>query len=310
MKPSIVENPADLLISSEAQFALDYTEALDTVDSPDLRVQEEREVLQMVDDLESVEEQLLVLSGLRDRAIDRKKVLAAIEASENLKYGDGIIEIVSLEDLPKAVERMRAGKNPAVVLRAEAWDEDHNRVGDAIPELLAEQGTFVKVGAEKFPKPNMKSGSSFLHLDNFIHARPGETGYKYSFSAAHLDSADGRVMFMGGFASKRARNDSPKVEGVAHPYDLALMRLEEDPRVRKLYESADNGNPKLSSDFVTRDETHIVAAVLDPGDTVLWSQGGPGSEIPAWHAFRKIGDEPRDTTSYHYIKQPSAPQSV
>jgi hypothetical protein len=300
--------PAEsLVLPDEAQFALEYVGAIDPTSTAADRDADIAAVMEMAREIDDVDASLLVLNGLYSIATDRRDVARAIESGEDQKYGNGLLEITSLDDVPKAAERFLGGKNQAVIVRAEAWGEDEN-VGDKITELLAPLGDFQKVGVEQFPKPSMPTGSSGLHLDNFVHAKDGKAGFRYSFSAAELNT--GRVMFIAGLAGKRARNVSPKVEGTSHPYDEALIRLEADPKVKQLYSSARDGRPKLKSDFIANEGTHVVSVVLNPGDVVLWPQGGPGSEVPAWHAFRKIDNQDRSSTSYHYIKQPeSQPQS-
>ena len=290
-------------LSEEATLALGYVGAMDIGASDRVREEDERQVLEFAGELERVDERLAVLNGLLRVARDDSVVREAIERNRDTKYGRGLIEIASLDDLAEAGERILSGKNPAIVARAEVWGDKIGAVNKAIAELFERYGKFETVGVEKFPKPSMPTGSSSLHLDNFIH-KPTDPGYKYALSAAQLDT--GRVLFIGGIAHKKARNTSAKVEGVLHPYEKALLELEADPDVIQLYRSAKNGRPKGHNEFDTYAETpqiastHIVSAVLNPGDVVIWPQGAEGSEAPAWHAFRKIGNQERSSTSYHF----------
>jgi len=84
-----------------------------------------------------------------------------------------------------------------------------------------------------------------------------------------------------------------------------MLALNDDPKVRGLYTSASHGRPRGTKDIITADQTHITATVLEPGDVAFWPQGGPGSQAPAWHAFRQIGEEPRTSVSYHFVQQPN-----
>lgn len=291
-------------LSDDAQFALEFTQALDAApQAPDeTRLADEREAIELARHLDNVDEQLLVLDGLYGRAAaaNRGAVARAIEAGEKAKYGEGLIEVTSLEDLAKAGERMLGGKNPAIIVRANTWGENVDKAGELIPQLIGEPGQFTTAGVEQFPKKSMPTGSSALHIDNFIRSTP--SGFRYAFSAAQLNT--GHVLFMGGIAGKKARNTSPKIEGVSHPYDEAQINLEADPKVKQQYSTAQQGRPKGHTEFTDVEGRTMVAVVLNPGDTVIWPQGGPGAEAPAWHGFRKIGDQERSSTSYHYVQTP------
>jgi hypothetical protein len=288
-------------LSAEAAFALEYAASIDPQGV--VADQEQNDVVGMAEALTDIDERLMVLGGLYERLHNpdnSSAVLRAIEAGEDLKYGNGLLEVTSLDDALKAGERVLGGKNPAMIIRASVWGDKIDKVGDEIPSLFAPLGDFAKVGVQQFPQPSMKAGSSGLHLDNFIYDRNGDSGFRYSMSAAQLK--DGKVLFMAGFPGKRAMDIRPKQEGVVHQYEQALLRLEEDPKVKYQYASAKAGRPKSQTEFTTVEDRTMVSVVLNPGDVVIWPQGGPGAEAPAWHAFRKIGDEERASTSYHYMQ--------
>ena len=292
-------------LSPDAQFALDYVAAMGQDPSSD----EMASVVGMAEHLERVDEGLIVLGRLYKFASDNRMVLEALERGENLKYGHGLIEVGSLEELSRATARVLKGLNTGIVIRAGVWGENTDNVGESIVDLLAPLGSLEKVGEESFPKSSMPKGSSGLHLDNFIYDRQRQTGFRYTLSAAIIKT--GRAFFISGVATERsgALDTSPKYEGRTHPYEQAVNRLETDSRISGLYRSAEHGRPnyRTHTEFIakegTRDSTRITAVVLNPGDTVLWAQGGPGSEAADWHAIRQIGQEPRTSTSYHFVLQ-------
>lgn len=294
-------------LSPSTRFALEYLGALtgDATDAPHPhRVSDTsiREVLEFSHEIDSAEEQLLVLDGLYHLAKDSEPLRREIEAAEDRMYGNGLIELTSLEGFSRAARRVLNGKNTALVVRAGTWGDDRRRISHKIVDLLSPIGEFDKVGQERFPKATAKwvEGSSWLHLDNFIYDDEKKSGFRFTLSASQLET--GSALFIGGPASRRARNTQPKNEGVAHPYEQALIKLEQDPRIQHLYTIAASGQLKgLRSDFVAEGQ-HMTAVVLKPGDTVLWAQGGPGSDAASWHAFRQIGQEPRVSTSYHYVQ--------
>ncbi len=287
--------------SAETTLALDYLGAA----SPDglpISPDDEFAVLEFADEITAIDEQLLVLDGLLKVAGDRTIVEQAIERREDEKFGRGLIEVVSTEEIPRAVSRTLKGKNPTVLVPASVWKGEEVNVGDELVDILSPLGDMKKVGEEQFPKSTMPAGSSGLHLDNFLWAPRGQRGFRYTFSSATLDS--GKVLFLAGNASKRARQTGPKTEGGTHPYEDALLAMDKEPRVESLYRAARNGalkTPRFA--FDTQDGTHMVGTLLSPGDTVIWPQGGPGSETAAWHAFRQVGDQPRTSTSSHFVKQ-------
>jgi hypothetical protein len=302
--PVHAEAPQQL--SDDAQFAMEFAQALDPAAPEQTRLADEQEALEMARHLDNVDEQLLVLDGLYGRAAaaNRGAVARAIEAGEDLKFGDGLIEVTNLEDLHKAGERILKGRNPAIVVRAAAWGDDVKKAGELVPTMVGEPDQFAMVGSQKFPKPNMPTGSTGVHLDNFTESAP--FGFRYGYSAAQV--VKGKVLFMAGIAGKKGRAVGPRIDGESHPYYEATSRLDADPRVQHQYKTAQEGRPRSQSEFTTVEGRKMVTVVIHEGDTVIWPQGGTGTEAPAWHAFRKIGTTERESMSYHYAQQPPQPQ--
>lgn len=289
--------------SEEALFALNYLAGIDSGAPVPVQAHEEQAVADFAREIGDVDERLAVLAALSHVARDRSGIRPALEMAEDEKWGSGVLE-VGFADMPKAVERSLKGKNPYVVVRAGEWADLAGRnTGDVIAASLTGVGDFTKAGEEHFPKPSMPTESSGLHLDNFIMSWP--SGFRYAFSAAQVN--DGAVLFIGGFARGKALNTAPKQEGVAHPYEVAMLNLENAPTVQGAYAAAKQGRPKSRAELGPINGTQLTAVVLREGDVVIWPQGGPGSELPDWHGFRKIGNQDRQSTSYHFVQAAQPP---
>ena len=292
-------------IVSEARTVLevlDFANEAHTSGLPQADIdQMDHEVAEAIESFEDAENRRFVLNAILARA--QSPELQAKKAEiDDAYFGHGIFE-ASRDDIPDIANRLLEGRNAAFVIRASEWHgREKGALGIDMRRELAPLGRFEHVRTDEFPNKNQGSSrSSLLHLDNFVFdPRPG---YRYSLSASEITA--GHVLFVVGLArGKVARDTSIKYAGIAHPYEIASAQLNDEAAVRRQFKLAEKGRPNPKSEITTGvSGTELASIVLNPGDVAVWPQGGPDSAVPAWHAFRQIGNEPRTSTSYHFVKE-------
>lgn len=245
------------------------------------------------------------MTMLDSNELDRQTGYRNLDVVESLLPPKPIVEIVP-EEIPDSAENLLASRGVLAVVRAANYEDFY---ADIVPQLKDAGLHMVK--AELFPEAHssITGGSTLIHLDNF--AEDDAPDYRYDLSASRVDK--GRVIFIGGQATAHARDARRK----EHLRDRRELRRDE--KILELErEALKNKAPASAIEFTARDAKgerlhairgKLVAVALAQGDVALWAQGGPGSEMPVWHAVQQIGnsDHPafqaRSSTSVHFVKR-------
>jgi hypothetical protein len=217
---------------------------------------------------------------------------ALLAERDQSKFGDRIAE-VSPEDIPKVTDRLLSGQNVAAVVRADSYDS----LEDQVMKPLLEQTNLSVGSALIFPNSMMRKNgalSSAMHID--VHPDQRD---KFPYTLSLSEVSEGSVLFIAGFAPKKAGSWS---QG---EYDTRKTRLNAAPAIQRLYSEAEAGMPPRSKEIHVAGsgmELDLSVIRLEAGDVVIWPQGGPGAERADWHAFRQIGDSPRTSITRHFVQ--------
>lgn len=282
----------------QVAFLDEWAEAIDRTVPADDQLAAETEAINFATEIDDKDTALTALSHLLERLKTEQSQARVSRLIGEARYGAKPILEISAHELPVAVERLLEGKHTAVVVR--------NNEGASADNLIAElsaSGVVPKGKPEIFPNEKMKStGSknSDVHLDVF--GKDLDIFYPYSISMSQV--TEGEVLFVGAQASSRARKMGD------NDYNHLRQSLNASRPIKKLVNEAKQGHPprngsiKVPQEITPEQQLYTVA--LSEGDTVIWSQGGPGSKAPTWHGFYQIGDVPRQSISYHLVKENNA----
>lgn len=274
-------------------------EILDLMDPelpPEAQIAEEAAAVKLAEELHNAEVIRRVADGLIKFGALRHPGFSRQAEGESIYDTKALIESPS-SVLDLFAERLLEGKNPAIVVRAGRYEN----FSSDILEPLKKIGSFGKVEVEQFPHPTNTLGHSRIHLDNFADEKGSH--FRYGMTVSRTDK--GSVLFIAGLASD-AVYGWPKLY-----YEHVHQALNNSNHIQGLEERATD---RIAPRGVSRKEWHqpgrglkgqFIATTLAEGDVVIWPQGGPGAELPAWHGFVQIGNPknphfvPRQSTSYH-----------
>ncbi|HEY1645180.1 MAG TPA: hypothetical protein VGF75_02225, partial [Candidatus Saccharimonadales bacterium] len=258
-----------------------------------------RLVTDFMDEAMGDEERQILLKRLETREL-LGRLAAPYRSWLQEKYGEH-------NNFQEEVEHLLSGKSPFLIMPSKEWEgvaeEDFEK---ELTSRLSEAVDLRLVGEPMtFPRPEWEGESSIVHLDRY--PRPES---RYTLSASRLES--GQVVGIFGIATIRDVNAVPHpshqtTEKVSQFEDLKIA-VNNSPELKRLYDDIKSGRPPkykemnvITDPHVPDSKTHFYCVLLDPGDVVVWPQGGEASKRPAWHGFRSVGDQARKSTSYHFI---------
>ncbi len=292
---------------TNTSFIIGY--AQEFVRDGELAPEHQADIAGFVGEIEDFSERTQALRSLREM-VDRPRedLQRLLERNADRRFGHGLAEIgegteLCMDDLKLGFDRLLAGKNTGLVVRAGATTEqleEGQEPIDLLEQPLISDSRIQKHSLMSFPRTGQFSGDSKVHLDNFLRDGPGEKGFRYDMSAIEVQK--GSILFISGFASNTAMQQNQ--EG----YVRRQKAIQEHPAVKGVVSKAKrmNGLASGSVELPTLHQT-LDYASLHQGDIVFFPQGAGLSERPVWHAVIEHGDKnlqghtSRETVSHHYV---------